>query len=228
MVKMFAFLPKRPDISDDRFHKHWRDPHGEVTKRITTIHRYVQSHRLHEPATGLPESIYEGIAEAWFDSIDVGLKMGEDPNYIEGAGADEPNFIDLPNLAFLFTTERTLREGEPLRQDTPGVKLVHLLRRDRTRSLSEFAERYERLAGAQTQAIGARRDVLCLAHPDAYTFEEPVFDAVHELWFEDADAYLRSRAQAADAWARLCDADLADGPGLGFLADEYRVIWPEG
>lgn len=227
MVKMFAFLPKRPDISDDRFHAHWRDPHGEVTKRITTIRRYVQSHRLHEPEPGLPESTYEGIAEAWFDSIDVGLKMGEDPNYIEGPGADEHNFIDLPNLGFLFTAERTLHAGEPLRQGTPGVKLIHLVSRDRARALGEFAERYSLLAEAQAQAIGARRDVLCLAHPDAYATEEPVFDAVHELWFEDADAFLRSRARAADAWAQLSGTDLVDGPGLGFLADEYRVIWPE-
>ena len=227
MVKMFAFLPKRPDISVEKFHAHWRDPHGEISKRITTIRRYVQAHRLAEPPPGLPQSIYEGVAEAWFDDVQTGLSMGEDPNYIEGAGADEPNFIDLPNLTFLFTREHVITEGPAVHVDTQGVKLLHLINRAQGVDKASFAEGYGAIAHEHAAEIGARRDVLCLADPDVYSDEDAVFDAVHELTFESADTFLASRERATDGWAALAHDELIDGPGLGLLAEEYRVIWPE-
>ena len=37
MIKLFALIPKLPGITDEKFHSHWRDPHGELAKHITEM-----------------------------------------------------------------------------------------------------------------------------------------------------------------------------------------------
>ena len=46
MIKLIAFIPKHPDITIERFHIHWRAPHGELAKGIVLFKRYVQGHRV--------------------------------------------------------------------------------------------------------------------------------------------------------------------------------------
>src|SRR3954467_14553048 len=85
MIKCFSVLPKRPDITDEKFHSHWAGPHAEHAKRITSIRRYVQAHRIPEPVPGFPPSPYEGAPETWFDNFDVSLKLRESREHREGA-----------------------------------------------------------------------------------------------------------------------------------------------
>ena len=34
MIRFFALLPRRPDIDRQRFHDHWRHPHGTMGRQI--------------------------------------------------------------------------------------------------------------------------------------------------------------------------------------------------
>ena len=101
MVKVFALIPRRGDISEQQFHEHWAGPHAQLALRITTLRRYVQSHRVAPKLDGLPEPPYDGIAEVWFDDAAAAASMGEDPNYVDHAHADEPNFIDTEQPRFM-------------------------------------------------------------------------------------------------------------------------------
>ena len=47
--------------------------------------------------------------------------MGEDPNYVNGAGADEPNFTDQSRLAFTFCKEHVPPPGPALDADDPKL-----------------------------------------------------------------------------------------------------------
>ena len=215
MVKVFALIPRRPDVTEEFFHEHWAGPHAELAKRITTIRRYVQSHRVAPGVAGLPPAIYEGIAEVWFDDFATAAGMGEDPNYAEGAHLDEPNFIDIDRLGFVIADEDVLRAGPPVGQDDAGVKAALLLRGGR----AALAEAAARLAD---QVPAATRVTVSTAVDELYADgAEPAFDAIVELWFDDVAAF-----EAAWASASVADLGAADG-SAGFLADELRVIWPQ-
>ena len=69
MVKLVAFFKRRPGMTVDAFQQHWRSAHAELVVRQKGLRRYVQNHTL---ASGYAkrEADYDGVAEAWFDSVD--------------------------------------------------------------------------------------------------------------------------------------------------------------
>lgn len=228
MVKVFALIPRRPDITDEVFHAHWAGIHAEVSVRIKTLLAYVQSHRVDPGVPGLADAPYEGIAEVWFTSVAIAAGMGEDPDYVNGAHADEPNFIDLDNLGFVLSEEHVAREGAAIGKDDGGIKAMLLLRR--AASLDADA------LGARAGALGAEiarllpdalRVSVATAVPEMYADgAEPAYDAIVELWFPAASVF-------ADAWAAVGDDVLAAldgvadlGRSTSFLAEELRVLWP--
>ena len=93
MIKGYALIPKKPDISLEQFHRHWREVHAPLALRVKTLKRYVQSHRIPQDIPGFTTSPYEGLAEIWFEDVQTGQGLGDNPDYINGAYADEPNFI---------------------------------------------------------------------------------------------------------------------------------------
>jgi uncharacterized protein (TIGR02118 family) len=228
-AKLYALIPRRADISVREFHAHWRDPHASLAKRITTLQRYVQSHRIPEPSPGLPESPYEGIAEAYFADAATGLAMGEDPDYVEHALRDEPNFMDVDNLEFLVTAEQVIEPGPARGPGSSGVKLLQMLRRPVGADVRRWRTGF--LGSGQTEltsALGATRHVIAPSVPESYPADGPgpVYDAVRELSWPDAATFVRARDSAS--WARLMDPDLIDtSTCVALLAEELRVIWPD-
>lgn len=226
MVKVFALIPRRPDISDEQFHQHWSTTHADHAKRITTLQRYVQSHRIDPGVADLEDSIYEGVAEVWFVDLATAAGMGEDPNYVDYAQADEPNFIDLERLTFVMTAEEVVREGAQVLKEDPGAKAMLLLRRRAGLEPAAFAGQLRDAGPAIADAApDATRVVVCTALADTYTDEaEPAFDGIVELWFDSAEAFeLSWSPEVLNAVGELIDHDNS----ASFLADELRVIWPE-
>ncbi|MCW2958396.1 MAG: Ethyl tert-butyl ether degradation EthD [Solirubrobacterales bacterium] len=228
MVKVFALIPRRPDVSQDFFHEHWAGPHAELAKRITTLRGYVQSHRIEPGVMGLPASIYEGIAEVWFDDAATAAGMGEDPNYAEGAHLDEPNFIDTDNLGFLLSEVEVQREGPPIAKDDPGAKAMLLLNRADGLSPADFAQRI-RSADLAAAVPDATRVSVAVALPDMYADgAEPTFDAVVELWFPSVDAFSSAWTAKGRQVAQALDGLVSREASAAFLGEELRVLWPEG
>lgn len=107
MVKIVFCLRRREDVSEEEFHRYWRDEHGPLVRshaEALGIRRYVQSH----PCAGSTAASlarlrgatehFDGIAELWFDSVDA---IGAASLDEAGRGAaralliDEGRFIDL-------------------------------------------------------------------------------------------------------------------------------------
>ena len=138
MIKGFALIPQKAGITREKFHSHWFEIHAPLAQRITALRRYVQSHRLADPLPGFDAVPYEGIAEIWFDQLSDVTKLGENPEYVDFALADEPNFIDQSLLRFLATREEVVIPGPPIEQDTQGVKALFLLKRRTDMSVAQF------------------------------------------------------------------------------------------
>lgn len=230
MVKVFALIPRRSDISETQFHEHWAGPHAQLAQRITTMRGYVQSHRAAPSLEGIPESPYDGIAEVWFDNAETAAGMGEDPNYADHAHVDEPNFIDTDRLGFVITQEHVLRAGESVAKDAAGIKVLLLLHRSDQLSPREFAQRLLACEDRLAKLVPtARRVVLAVAIPESYQDgAEPTYDALVELWFSRREDF--EEAWRASGESLLGEIDAVADPfrTCGMLAEELRVIWPRG
>lgn len=108
MIKIMYALRRHPDCSVAEFHRYWRTEHAELVVRHAAaigLRRYVQSHTietvLDEPLRGarsLEPEPYDGVAELYFDSVDV-LTASLSSEAVQVVGAalveDERRFIDL-------------------------------------------------------------------------------------------------------------------------------------
>ena len=131
---------------------------------------------------GFPPAPYLGVAEVYFDSVEVAAGMGEDPNYRDYAGADEVNFIDQSKLAFLFCAERVVLAGPALAAESPEIKAMLLLKRTQGLTPQDFrngvAPPWRTLRLSNTPEMS--RYVQCTALPEMYASGEPAFDAIVE------------------------------------------------
>lgn len=229
MIKGFAALTKKTGLSKADFHTHWRDIHGPLGLRIKTLRAYVQSHRTDDVVPGFDQCPYDGVAEIWYDDLETMLGMAEDPDYINGAKADEPNFIDTDALLFLATKEHVFIEGPRIDKETPLIKALFLLKRLPGMSVAEFQDYWINGHAPQIPTdAGIMRYVQCHQIPETYELLAPAYDGVAELSFADFaafDAYWNSeRIQtifAADAPKFL---DTANCTAL--LVEETRKRWP--
>ncbi len=230
MVKCFALLPKKLGISDEQFHRHWREVHALLALRIPSLRRYVQSHRFPESLANFSASPYEGAAEVWYDSLQAALQMRESPEYLEGARKDEPNFIDVPGLKWLATNENVVLEGTPMTKATRCVKGVFLVKRKPGLSVAEFQAHWRnRHAPLVPRTPHLLRYVQCHVLPETYDSDmPPAYDGVAELWWPDVAKFRDSWASPEMQVEQFTDVkNFVDGKNsVAFLAEENRVIWP--
>lgn len=228
-VKVFAFIAKRADLSDEQFHAHWREPHGRLAKKVPQIRRYHQNHGIGAVPTvpGLAPTPYLGIATIWVaDLVKLGAIYG-DPGYVE-IHEDELNLLDRNQLIWLVTREWVIAPG-PRADDldfTP-TKAQLLLKRRADVPVADFEAAIGRIASGGRRKTAAIAATYALAFADAYpSVDRPPFDAVIELSYQDSarfeKAWRRSGSALLERLAKVADLDAS----RGFLAREERVIWP--
>jgi uncharacterized protein (TIGR02118 family) len=226
VIKVYALLPKRPDITAEQFHEHWSTIHREHALRISSLRRYVQAHRIHEDLAGIPTSHYEGVPEVWYDSREAAIGQNSDPDYTEYAQKDEPNFVDMTGIAWVHTDERLLRDDLPLEQDTDVAKLLLFVTRTAGSTPEQFAERWPEVAAELAAATGVRRAAFATTLPAQYAEMDPSYDGVLELWWPDLDALRAGWAEHGrgllDGLSSVADVDRS----RAHVAYELRVIWP--
>lgn len=230
MIKVFALIPKRPDISDEHFHSHWREPHGRLALQIKPIRRYTQAHRMPYPGLGLAAGPYEGIAEVWFDTLEIALGLGQDPDYQRDLVPDERKFIDVPNLRFLMTDEEVPLPGPAMAKSDFYFKLMQVVRRRQNVTPDAFRKTWStddpgnRLA----LALGAVRHQRCCAASGTEPEAGTGYDAVRELWWRNAADFEAGRRRAPEAWRQLMEpAQTEPAATIVMAVDEYRVLWPQ-
>jgi len=230
MFKLFALIPKKPDISNEQFHRHWREIHAPLALRIKTVQRYVQSHRLPQSIPGFSASPYEGVAEAWLDSVETASGFRTNPDYLEGAHKDEPNFIDTSSLTFLLTRENVVVPGPAFAKDTSAVKCLFLVKRKPGMSVAEFQEYWRaKHAPLVPRTPHLLRYVQCHVLPETYESDTPpAYDGVAELWWPDVAKFQESWQSPELQVEQLHDArNFGDGTSsTALLVEEVRVIWP--
>lgn len=228
MIKGIALAARKAGMPEAEFHRYWREVHGPLALRIRNLRRYVQSHRLPTPVPGFEQVAYDGVAEIWFDTLDELLGLPRNPDYVQGAMADEPNFIDMSKLAFLATEEQVVIAGPPVARDTQWVKAVFLLSRRPDLSVAQFQDYWLNEHAPQIpRDMGVLRYVQCHVLPSTYADGEPAYDGVAELCFADLAAFMRYWTDPRIQQIFGDDAPrFLDGANCtAFLVDDYRVRW---
>lgn len=222
MIHIHYFITRKPGLSDEQFRRYWHDTHAPIVKRIPQVKGYVQTYAIPFAANN---STYDGDAEVWLDDLDAFRGLRKTPEYLDGALKDEPNFIDVARSDFLIARDHVIVDGP----GKPGlVKGVWRMRRNPGISVADFRRHWIEIHGVIASKIpGVRRYVQSHVVDEAYSYAEPRWDGVAQLWWDSptalADA-LRSPQFAQD----MRDAEeFMDGDSLSFfLAQEYQVITP--
>jgi uncharacterized protein (TIGR02118 family) len=223
MIHIHYFITRLEKLSNAEFHNYWRDTHGPIAGQIPQLHRYVQSHRIQAAGAVGAESPYDGEAEVLIDSTDAFAELRKSKEYLEGALADERNFIDLRRVEWMATTDHVIIDGPT------GAKLIKgvwQLKRLPGMPLDEFRKYWIEVHGAMGHHLpGVRRYVQSHLIDDAYLYATPLYDGVAQLWFDNPNA-MRAAFESPAGQAMADDgAKFLDMPFTrNFVAREHVVI----
>lgn len=220
MIHVHYFITRKSTLDDAEFHRYWRETHGPIAARVSQSKRYLQSHRIPYPDTNSP---YDGEAEVLIDNLEALATLRTSRGYLDGALADERNFIDLKRVEWMATRDHVMVDGP-----TGGtlVKGVWQLKRKPGMSLDEFRKYWIEVHGPiVTKLPGLTRYVQSHLIDEAYLYAEPRHDGVAQVWFESVDAMRAAFASPAGA------AGLGDGEKFidaattrTFVANEHIVV----
>jgi uncharacterized protein (TIGR02118 family) len=89
MIKTVTLLTRRPDLTLEEFHRHWKFVHAPLVLAMPHVRRYVQCSPVNIPDKEPP---YDGIAEVWYDNFeDLQATVGSPE--CDRLLADEKNFM---------------------------------------------------------------------------------------------------------------------------------------
>jgi uncharacterized protein (TIGR02118 family) len=124
VVTLVFVLRRHPELSEDDFHRYWRDQHAPLVRKHADalgIRRYSQLHTAHTPFTeairasrGCAPSDYDGVALVWFDSLDaLGAAASSSEGQAAGAALleDERRFLDLERCLIWLTDDHPVVEA---------------------------------------------------------------------------------------------------------------------
>jgi uncharacterized protein (TIGR02118 family) len=196
MIKFFGLIPRREDISPQEFHDHYRHPHGTLGRMIPTFRVYVQSHQIESALLGPDQRRFEAVAEVWFDTAADAIGLADDPHYLKYVQPDEPNFVDLENLKWLYVNEEVLVSGPNATSELAdlGLQGFHLERATSVK-LMQFIDgdpAFVRTADedrALSRRLGAVRHVRSRPNADIHSAESPAYSGVQELWWPTVSAF---------------------------------------
>jgi hypothetical protein len=224
-IKFIEPSYRRPDISEERFHHHWRAVHGPMSAGLP-VGGIFQLHRIAPALPGLIPMRCEGVVEAWFEDEAAVNRTFADAVYLDQARPDNAAYLDSTNNNRLFTREEVVRgRGD---EDRDLVKAVVLLKRRDDVAPAAFAEAWHAWSAATIDAAAPVSASRCTVVRDGsriqdWLLEGARFDAVEILGW-------RTLAELESAWsatvrARLpllgAFADLTSS--AGFVGEEHRV-----
>lgn len=207
--KLYAVLPKHPDLTLQEARDHWRHPHGTLARRIPTMTRYIQSHQVSSDLIGGNNDRFLGVAEVWVDNLADAAGYATEPTRVLEVEPDEGAFLDLGELAFFWTEEEILEGSQALRLHearsdaiweeglaSVSTKVIQLVRRGSGESWRgdddlELGRR-----------IGAFRHARGTAVPELRGEDDP-FIGVRELWWPTVTRFEQGVRGDLSAWDAL-------------------------
>jgi EthD domain len=105
VIKLICMVKRRPDLTVDEFHHHWRTVHSPLNCDTPAIAkyfvRYERNHRARPDREGASD--FDGAAVEWYPSAQAFYDMVAEPAYRDVIAPDEERFLDRDRLVWLLT-----------------------------------------------------------------------------------------------------------------------------
>lgn len=224
MIKMFGMLNKRSDISQKKFHAHWKGPHAvHALTLVPIMRRYVQNHKAAKPYPGM-NAPCDGSPEVWVSSMETAGQLNAIPEYLNGAFIDEPNFMR-ERSAGVMVSEHVIVEGEPFGKKDKLTKVLYFLKRNPALNAEQFREQWMAHEGPLFVKQGnVRRFVKSPTVPETYADGEALYDGVEEIWWDTEAAFNKDKRGGANKTELKILLDMNETTAM--FVDENRVLWP--
>jgi len=112
VIKLTAFLTRKPDLSEEQFSAYWREKHAPLVLSLapftSLVRRYIQQRPAEGVSNQLPLVPYDGIAELWFDNLGDVLKLLGHELFLSVVAMDEENFLDRSRTAIFISQETAI------------------------------------------------------------------------------------------------------------------------
>ena len=112
VIKLTAFLSRRPDLSQEQFSAYWREKHAPLVLSLapfrSLVRRYLQQRPAEDVPKQLPLAPYDGIAELWFDNLGDVLKLLGHELFLSVVAKDEENFLDRSKTTIFMSQETVI------------------------------------------------------------------------------------------------------------------------
>jgi uncharacterized protein (TIGR02118 family) len=113
MIKSFAILKKKDDLTQDEFLRYWKEKHGPLAAEVIPgLRKYIQCHPIR--VSGIEFEI-DGIAELWWDSLESYQSYSQTWRPSEEGKVlreDEEKFIDTSRLVRFLAEEQFIVEDQ--------------------------------------------------------------------------------------------------------------------
>lgn len=199
-LKIVSFIRRRTDLSLEQFSAYWRTIHKEhalALVRAGFFRGYIQNHAFALQPDGL-ERIADGSPELWIDDLAALERLLASPEYREGAGPDEANFIVPPAIAGV-ARERVLVGGVHAALPATAVKLMLAVSRPSGLARAAFTTAW--LEGTNNwwsvTAAPLRLSRQAFESETADAEADVVFDGVECSWWRDVDSACRAWSSVA-------------------------------
>lgn len=239
MIKTMAAIRRKPGMTQQEYFRYIRDVHGALSRaNPLTIRRYVQNHVFDSAYGAEADRAYQtffhrdSVTELYFEGFEAMMGTFTDPYVRDVIGPDGAKFNDLSTSLAMLARDIEIDVVQP---GSAAVKVMHFLRKPAALTSEQFAGKLRlavEAALSRTPEAGVRRAVLTLSIPDesglmAYfgAKDMPGYDAVVNLWFEEAGALPAFRA-----WQRVFEAGTGEQafyePSHAFflMAREVEII----
>src|SRR3712207_2538743 len=130
MIVRMGLLTRRPNITAERFRRHWREVHGPLAARMPDLRRYHQNHVVDASPPGLGSSPggwrLDGISELWFDGA-AAMRAAVASDAYRAVAADEPNCM--VGTKVIVAEQNVVVRAPPGAAAEPSVKCMAILTR---------------------------------------------------------------------------------------------------
>ena len=110
MIKMTLLIARKAGTSVDAFKDYWTGRHLQVVQSVPEVkqyaRRYVQQHNTYVGPDHTPAAPFDGIAEAWFDSLDDAMSLINSDNWFNVIKRDDLNFLDVSRTQIMLSEEK--------------------------------------------------------------------------------------------------------------------------
>ncbi|KAF1987945.1 hypothetical protein K402DRAFT_462331 [Aulographum hederae CBS 113979] len=109
-LKVSLFLTKLPNITNEKFHSHWKGTHADLalanSRFQQVVKKYNQAHtspELKSQASDfkIPVLEFDGVAEVWVETLEDWVALASDEEFKAIIVPDEKNFIQHPITVML-------------------------------------------------------------------------------------------------------------------------------